>query len=296
MADLNELLRQGAAEADGLAAEADRAQEVVDRLRKLSAGLAATVEAGSTEAHLRLDQLAARLNAGEGELADQNAGAVASLQGLLASAVQVRGQAGHLLERVRTDLAHVREEKEGVRATLEHEDDAARERVSRYGARVQTLEHEADEHLAEARGVTDVLRQQVEAVRATVADRREALLVELDALEHGMRQRLAEVLQAYDQAEAVVDEQIGELQATSRSLTDQVTAGLSRRLQVEALSSLEAATRPLKEAIEGLEDLAREGKAEAADRFGEVHGRIEDVTTSLERLRSPLDQVKQHLR
>jgi hypothetical protein len=296
MADLNELLREGAAETEGLAAESARARQTVDRLLRLSAGLSAAVEAGSGEAHRRLDQLAARLHAAEQELGHENAAAVASLQGLQASALQVRGQAGHFLERVRSDLAQLREEKERTQADLEHEDDAARERVLRYGSRVRDLEHEAGEHLAEARGVTDVLRQQVEAVRTTVGERRQALLAELQALEDGLRHRLDELIKTYEQMAAVVEEQVSELQATSRSLSDQVAAGLSRRLQGEALASLAAATRPLKDAIDGLQELVQEGRAATAERFGEIAGRIEDVTGGLERLRSPLGTVKQHLR
>ena len=296
MADLNDLLRQGAAETEGLAAESARARQTVERLLRLSAGLSAAVETGGGEAHRRLDQLAARLQAAEQELGHENAAAVASLHGLQASALQVREQAGHFLERVRTDLTHLHDEKERTQADLEHEDEAARERVLRYGTRVRDLEHEATEHLTEARGVTDVLRQQVEAVRTTTAERRQALLDELQSLEDGLRHRLEELMRTYEHMAAVVEDQVSELQASSRSLSDQVAAGLARRLQGEVLASLSAATRPLKDAIDGLEELVQEGRAATADRFAEIAGRIEDVTGNLERLRSPLGTVKQHLR
>jgi hypothetical protein len=296
MAELNDLLKQGAAEAEALASEAARAQQTVDQLLKMSAGLAAAIETGSSEAHRRLDQLGARLLAAEQELTHENAGAVAALHGLQASAVQVRGQAGGLLERVRTELAQLRQEKEQVRSDLEHEDETAKVHMLRYGTRVRELEHEADQHLADAHRINDVLREQAEAVRATVSERREALLGELHALEYGIRQRLEDVMRSYDEVAQMVEEQVTELQATSRSLSEQVAAGLSRRFQNEALISLEAASRPLKDAIDGLEDLARDGKVAASSRFGEIAGRIEDVTGSLERLRSPLEAVKQHLR
>jgi hypothetical protein len=208
----------------------------------------------------------------------------------------VRGQAGVLLDRVRTDLAQLRHEKEQVRNDLEHEDENAKTHVLSYGTRVRGLEQEAEQHLADAHRVNDVLREQAEAVRHTVADRRQGLLDELHTLEEGIRHRLEDVMRSYEEVAAVVEEQVAELQATSRSLSDQVAAGLSRRLQNEALTSLASASRPLKDAIDGLEDLVKDGKAVASTRFGEIAGRIEDVTGSLERLRSPLDAVKQHLR
>jgi hypothetical protein len=295
-AELNDLLRQGTAEAETLASEAARAQQTVDRLLKMSAALAAAVEAGSTEAHRRLDVLGARVLAAEQELAHENAGAVAALQGLQASAGQVRSQAGGFLDKVRADLAQLRQAKEQARGELEHEDEAAKAQVLRYGTRVRALEAEAEQHLAEAHRVNDVLREQVEAVRATVVERRQALLAELHALEYGIRHRLEDVMRSYEEVASVVEDQIAELQATSRSLSDQVAAGLSRRFEADALASLEAATRPVRDAIDGLEELVQEGKTATASRIGEIAGRIEDVTGSLERLRSPLETVKQHLR
>src|SRR5262245_20327872 len=100
MADLNQQLRQGALESDGLAAEAGQASVVVERLTRLAAVLSASVESASAEAHRRLDLLEGRLATAEGELAQENGTAVGALQGILTSATDVHGQAGRLLDRV----------------------------------------------------------------------------------------------------------------------------------------------------------------------------------------------------
>jgi DNA-binding TFAR19-related protein (PDSD5 family) len=296
MADLNEQLRQGATESDGLAAEAGQATFVVDRLIRLASQLSASVEGASAEAHRRLDLLEGRLAAAEGELAQENGAAVGALQGILSSATHVHGQASKLLDRVRGDLGQLRAEKDGVRSNLEHEDEATRDRVQRYDVQVRALEQNAESHREESHAVVDVLRQQVEAVRATVAERRQALLGELHGLEYGIRQRLDDVVQAYEEVAQAVEHQLAELHSTTRSLSEQVTEGLSRRLQGDALSALEAAAGPLREAIDDLEDLVKDGKKETGDSLGDIAGRIGDVTAGLERLRQPLDSVKQYLR
>lgn len=296
MADLNEQLRQGALESDGLAAEAGQATFVVERLIRLAGLLSTSVEGASAEAHRRLDLLEGRLAAAEGELAQENGAAVGALQGILSSATQVHGQAGKLLDRVRGDLGQLRAEKDGVRSNLEHEDEATRDRVQRYDVQVRVLEQNADSHRQEAHAVVDVLHQQVEAVRATVAERRQALLGELHGLEYGIRQRLDDVVHAYDEVATALEHQLAELQSSSRTLSEQVVEGLSRRLQVDVLSALEGAAQPLRQAIENLQDLVEDGKKEAGDSLGDIAGRVADVAAGLERLRSPLDTVKQYLR
>jgi uncharacterized protein YukE len=296
MADLNEQLRQGAIESDGLAAEASQASFVVERLIRLAGLLGASIEGATGEAHRRLDLLEGRLSTAEGELAQENGAAVGALQGILASASQVHGQAGKLLERVRGELGQLRAEKDGVRSNLEQEDEGTRDRVHRYDLQLRALEQNAESHREESHAVVDVLRQQVEAVRSTVADRRQALLAELNGLEYGIRLRLDDVVRAYDDLATAIEHQLAELQSTARNLSDQVAEGLSRRLQGDALAALESAARPLREAIEDLQDMVEDGKKEAGNSLDDIASRIGDVTASLDRLRQPLDSVKQYLR
>jgi hypothetical protein len=296
MADLNEQLRQGATESDGLAAEASQATFVVERLIRLAGLLSASVDGATGEAHRRLDLLEGQLTAAEGELVQQNGAAVGVLQGILTSATEVHGRAGKLLERVRGELGQLRAEKDGVRANLEHEDETAQDRVHRYDLQVRALEQNAESHREEAHAVVDVLRQQVEAVRSTMADRRQALLAELNGLEYGIRVRLDDVVRAYDEVANAVEHQLAEMQSSSRSLSDQVAESLARRLQGDALSALESAARPLREAIDDLQDLVEDGQKETGDSLGHIAGRVGDVTASLDRLRQPLDAVKQYLR
>jgi ABC-type transporter Mla subunit MlaD len=109
------------------------------------------------------------------------------------------------------------------------------------------------------------------------------------------RQRLEVVLQAYDVVAGVVQDQVGELHATLRTLTDQAIAGLNRRLSQDALSSLESAADPLREAIDELERFCKESRNTCGDRLQEITGHVEDVTSVLERLRQPLDNIRQQL-
>jgi exonuclease VII small subunit len=80
-----------------------------------------------------------------------------------------------------------------------------------------------------------------------------------------------------------------------KTLTDQAIAGLNRRLSQDAVQSLESAADPLREAISELERFCKESRNTCGDRLQEIMGHIEGVTTVLERLRHPLDQVRQHL-
>jgi exonuclease VII small subunit len=104
------------------------------------------------------------------------------------------------------------------------------------------------------------------------------------------------VMQAYDVVGTVVQDQVAELHATLKTLTDQAITGLTRRLSQDAVRSLENAADPLRDAISELERFCKESRNTCGDRLQEITRRVEDVTGVLQRLRQPLDQVVQHLR
>ena len=50
-----------------------------------------------------------------------------------------------------------------------------------------------------------------------------------------------------------------------------------------------------RDAISDLQDFCRNSRSTFGDRFQSLAGEIEDVTSTLEHLRSPLDTIRQHL-
>jgi methyl-accepting chemotaxis protein len=103
-------------------------------------------------------------------------------------------------------------------------------------------------------------------------------------------------MQTYDLMAQQVQEQVADLSATLASLAEQVSAGVARRLGQDAVDALQAAVEPLTDAIAAIDDLARRTRRSSDERFDQIAGRVEDVTSTLERLRGPLALVKQHLR
>jgi hypothetical protein len=146
-----------------------------------------------------------------------------------------------------------------------------------------------------ARQAVASFREMVDASRGGLFERREVLLATLKQMEADGRQRVDFIMQAYDNVAALVQDQVGELQATLKTLTDQAVTGLARRLSQDAVESLDQAADPLRDAISELERFCKESRNACGDRLQEITGQVEDVTGVLERLRQPLEYIRQHL-
>ena len=238
MADLNALFAQATDQAEAFADEGARAHHSVDQILRLSATLGDAIEAGAVEARQRLELLSTRLLEGEQELVKESAAALGGLAALQAASADVQGRVGRYLEVVHAQLAELREEKDRVRDELQQQGDAAQEYVGRYAEHVRDVETASHARLETARQVVASFRDMVETSRGALYDRRDVLLTALKQMEMDARQRLDVVLQAYDVVAALIQDQVGELHATLRTLTDQAITGLNRRLSHDALSSL----------------------------------------------------------
>jgi hypothetical protein len=115
-------------------------------------------------------------------------------------------------------------------------------------------------------------------------------------LEEGARARLDYVLQTYDTMVQQVQEQAGDVQTTLKSLSEQVATGVTRRLGQDAVAALHDSCDPLRRAIADLDDLGRKTRHDSDERFDAITDQMEKVATALERLKRPLDLVKEHLR
>jgi archaellum component FlaC len=296
MAELNELLQQAVSEAEGLSLEAAHAQETVERLLRTASALEMTVDAGASEARSRLEQLSVRLNEAEAELAQEGAHARGALQVVESSSTEVRERVHRFLEEARADLAALRAERDELRAEVDQRGEQAAEGIGRAGLRVREIEAAAEARLVRSRQEIAAFRALVEDGRAAVTERRHALLLHMRQLEEGARARLDYVMQTYDTMAQHVQEQVAEVQATLLSLSDQVAAGVSRRLGQDAVDALQQSCVPLRHALDALDDFGRKTRRDCDERFDEIADQVEKVTGILERLRRPLDLVKEQLR
>jgi hypothetical protein len=295
MAELNELLEQAVSEAEGLAQEAAHAQETVERLLQLAASMEAAVETGAGETRARLEQLSLRLSEAEAELAQESAGARAGLQQVEHASLDLRERVLGFLGEARTDLATLRSERDELRAEFEERGEHASSGIARSAGRVRDLEAAAEARLDGARQEIATFTRLVDDAREAMTQRREALVAQIRAIEEGARTRLDYLMQTYDLLAQQVQEQVADLSATLASLSEQVSAGITRRLGQDAVDALQTATEPLTDAIAALDELARRTRRASDERFDEIGGRVEDVTSTLERLRTTLSLVKQHL-
>lgn len=296
MAELNELLQQAVGEAEVLSLEAAHAQETVERLLRQAAALEMTVDAGVSEARLRLEQLSVRLNEAEAELTQESANARASLQVVESSSGEVRERVLEFLQEARADLGALRAERDELRAEVEQRGEQALEGMARAGQRVRELEAAAEARLLHARREIAAFRGLIDDGRAAVTERRNALLVHMRQLEEGARARVDYVAQTYDTMARNVQEQASEVQAALKSLSEQVAAGVTRRLGHNAVEALQQSCEPLRQAIDELDAFGRRTRGDCDDRFDDIADQVEKVTEVLERLRRPLDLVKEHLR
>ena len=295
MADLNTLFRQATDEADAFSEEGARTHQVVDQTLRLAAALGDAIEAGAAEARQRMELLSTRLLEGEQELVKESAAALGGLASLKASAGEVQERVTRYLSRVHAQLAELREEKDRLREEMQQQGAAVEEHTARYADHLRDVEAGARARMEVARQVVASFRGMVETSRGNLYERRDVLLETLKQMEGDARQRLDFVLQAYDGVGTTVQDQVAELHATLRTLTDQAISGLGRRLSQDAVQSLEDATDPLRDAISELERFCKESRNTCGDRLQEITRKVEDVTSVLERLRLPLDQIRQHL-
>lgn len=296
MAELNELLQQAVSEAEGLSLEAAHAQETVERLLRHAAALEMTVDAGVSETRLRLEQLSVRLNEAEAELAQEGAHARSSLQVVESSSGEVRERVLEFLQEARADLGALRAERDELRAEVDQRGDQAAEGIAHAGQRVRELEAAAEARLLQARQEIAAFRGLVDDGRAAVTERRNALLLQMRQLEESGRARLAYVAQTYDTMAQNVQEQAADVQAMLKSLSEQVAGGVARRLGQDAVAALQQSCEPLQQAIAELDTFGRRTRSDSDERFDEIADQVEKVTGILERLRRPLELVKEHLR
>lgn len=295
MADLNQLFAQATDEADGFAAEGARAHQSVDQIVRLAASLGEAVEAGAAEARRRLELLSTRLLEAEQDLVHENGAALGALAALRAASGELQSKVGRYLTMTHAQLADLRAEKERLHDDLAEQGEAAHGGVTRYADQVKEVEAASRTRMEVARQAVASFRGLVETSRQAVQERRELLMGTLEQIQHEARQRVDYVIRAYDAVAASVQDQVGELQATLKTLTDQAVAGLERRLSQETLRALQDASDPLRDAISDLQDFCRNSRSTFGDRFQSLAGEIEDVTSTLEHLRSPLDTIRQHL-
>jgi hypothetical protein len=296
MAELNELLEQAVSEAEGLSQEAAHAQETVERLLRQASALEMTVDAGVSETRLRLEALSVRLNEAEAELAQEGTNTRTSLQVVETSSGELRERVLEFLHEARADLGALRAERDELRAEVEQRGGQASEGIARAGQRVRELEAAAEARLLQARQEIASFRGLVDDGRAVVAERRNALLVHMRQLEEGARARVEYVSQTYDTMARTVQEQASDVQAALKSLSEQVAAGVTRRLGQDAVEALQRSCEPLRDAIEELDAFGRRTRSDCDKRFDAIADQVEKVTSLLERVRRPLELVKEHLR
>lgn len=296
MAELNELLQQAVSEAEGLSLEAAHAQETVERLLRQASALEMTADAGSSEARLRLEQLSVRLSEAEAELAQEGAHARGALQIVESASGELRERVLSFLDEARADLGALRAERDELRAEVDQRGEQATEGISRGGLRIREIEAAAEARLAHSRQEIAAFRALVDDGRVAVTERRNHLIVQMRQLEEGARARLEYVTQTYDTMTQNVQEQVAEVQSTLKSLSDQVAAGVARRLGQDAVEALQQSCEPLRQAIDELDSFGRKTRRHCDERFDEIADQVEKVTSILERLRRPLELVKEQLR
>jgi DNA anti-recombination protein RmuC len=93
-----------------------------------------------------------------------------------------------------------------------------------------------------------------------------------------------------------VREQAAEVQTALKGLSEQMASGVARRLGHDAVEALQKSCEPLREAIAELDAFGRRTRGECDERFDDLADQVEKVTTVLERVRRPLELVKEHLR
>jgi hypothetical protein len=295
MADLNELFQQAGEESEGFAAEAARAQASVDQLLRLAAALTESVDAGGAEARRRLELLSTRLLEGEQDLLRENGAALGALAGLRTASAEVQGRVGRYLTLVHGQLAELRAEKDHLRGELHKQGEVAQTHVARYSEHVREVEVASRLRLDAARQAVGSFRSMVEASRGALHERRETLLTAFRQMELAGRERIDYLVRAYDAVAATVQDQVAELQLGLRTLSDQAVAGLMRRLSDDAVESLQNAAEPLRNTITELERFCEDSRRDSGERLHEISRQIEDVTVVLERLRQPLEYIRQHL-
>lgn len=295
MADINALFAQATDEADAFAAEGARAHQSVDHLLRLSATLGDAVEAGAAEARDRLQLLSTRLLEGEQDLVRENGAALGALASLRSAAAEAQGNVERYLALVHEQLAELREDKERLRDEMLQRGERVQAHAARHAEQVKDVQASSRARLEASRQAVASFRGMVEAARGGLYERRELLLATMKQMEMDGRQRLDVVVQAYDTVAALVQDQLAELQATLKVLTDQAVAGLARRLSQETVDSLEKAADPLRDAISELERFCRDSRKACGERLEDITGQVGDITTVLERLRQPLEYIRQHL-
>ena len=295
MADINSLFAQATDEADAFADEGARAHQSVDQVLRLAAALSDAIEHGAAEARHRMEQLSTRLLEGEQDLVKENGAALGALAAVRSAAAEVQGKVGRYLTLVHAQLAELRDEKQRLHDETVQQGDALQEHVARYADHVRDVDAGSRARLEVARQAVASYREMVNTSRGALYERREVLLATLKQMEADGRQRVDFIMQAYDNVSALVQDQVGELQATLKTLTDQAVTGLVRRLSQDAVDSLDDAADPLRDAISELDRFCKESRNVCGDRLQEITGHIEDVTGVLERLRQPLDYIRQHL-
>jgi chromosome segregation ATPase len=246
------------------------------------------VDAGVAEARSRLEQLSVRLNEAEGELAQEGSHARGALQVVESASGEVRERVLSFLNEARADLGALRAERDELRAEVDQRGEQA--------AEVREIESAAEARLTQARQEIAAFRGLVDDGRAAVTDRRNALLLQMRQLEEGARARLDYVLQTYDVMAQNVQEQVADVQSMLKSLSEQVAAGVTRRLGQDAVQALHESCEPLRQAIASLDHFGRRTRRDCDDRFDEIADQVERVTGMLERLRRPFELVKEHLR
>lgn len=296
MAEINELLELASQEAAALALDATRLRELLSRLAASSTSLEESLEQGLGEAQRLIGALTVRLEEAEEELGRENAAAISSLAGVESTAHDQLSQSQELLSRAQEDLGLLRQERERRASDLEQQADAARGSAIRYAQQAREVHAHAEDRLAQVERSLAALRGRVEETRGAVAERREVLLAEARAFEARLRSDFRHVLQLYDAVASGLEHQLREVQTSAHSLSEQLTARLERKLSQDAVESLSRSAGPLREALDALEQFAARRRDRTASRLSEVTAAIEDVARALERMRPPLDQVKQHLR
>lgn len=296
MAEINQLLELASEEAGALASDAVRLREVLSRLTASSVSLEESLERGVDDTQRLIGALTVRLDEAEEELGREAAAASSGLAGVESTARDTLGESHHLLSRVREDLGLLRGERERLSEELDQHAETARTGAIRYAEQARTVHAQAEHRLGQVERTLALLRGQAEETRGAVTERREILLAEARAFEARLRGDMQHVLRLYDAVAAGIETQLREIQTSAQSLSEQVGTRLERKLSQDALESLSRAAAPLKDALSALERFAGRGRDRASGRLSEVTVAIEDVARSLDRMRPPLDLVRQHLR
>ena len=295
MAEINELLSRAAAEAEGLAEEAARGRETAEQLLRAGNALAEVVEAGQAESHDRLEQAAARLADAEQQLAREGASARGALLAVLTSSRRLQADTAAFAARVQADLAELRKERERSLAEAEAGADTVEAAVARHRDRLQEIEAQAEERLAQGREDVARLRALTETARRDSAERAAHLLGQLQSLDEGARLHLQALLHSYEETAAQVEEQLGEGLAALRGRSEELGAALDGRLGHEVLERLARAAAPLRDALAGLVKCAQGTRSRQDQHLGVIGQRLQEITRALEAAKGPLEMVRHHL-